>query len=114
MVSSLWDPVCWGLGGAPGEISPEGPEPAPHPPSRGLYLIWRRRDPTKVVWRPVETPPGQEMTGVSEGNRKLGLTYPECLRSRCCAKFWKPVRLKKYPGVQARGTNLGSASPEPQ
>ena len=58
----------WGLGGAPGEASQaEGPEPAPHPPSRRLYLIWRRRDPTRVVWRPVEMPPGQEMTGVSEG-----------------------------------------------
>lgn len=24
-------PACWGLGGAPGEASQEGPEPASHP-----------------------------------------------------------------------------------
>lgn len=60
-------PAGGGLGGAPGEASQaEGPEPAPHAPSRGLYFIWRRRDPTRAVWRPMETPPGTEMTGVSE------------------------------------------------
>nr|CAI9696121.1 unnamed protein product [Rangifer tarandus platyrhynchus] len=114
MVSSLWHRRAGGWEGLPGRPARKAHEPAPHPPSRGLHLIWRRRDPHEGGVAAVETPPGQEMTGVSEGNRKLGLTYPECLRSRCCAKFWKSVRLKKYPGVQACGTNLGSASPEPQ
>lgn len=76
----------------------------------GLYLVWRERHRTGAGCGPLVVPLGQETTGCRGTTGRHGLTYPECLWSQCCAKFWNPVLVRMYPCVQGRGTNLGSAS----
>ena len=58
-----------------------------------------------------EEPPNegsvQDTTRSRKTTGRRGLTYPECLWSQCCAKFWKLVLVKMYRGCKSAEQILG-------
>lgn len=69
MVSSLWDQRVGGWEGLPGRPARKALNPPLTPIERPALNLEEER-PMRVVRGPVEMPPGQEMTGMSGGNRK--------------------------------------------
>lgn len=81
-------PACWAREGLSGEAGWEGWGPEHLVPGYtqfgGRDTQWGRG----AVCRALVGPLGQEMTGCRKTTGRHGLTYPECLWSQCCAKFW--------------------------